>query len=114
MAKAKNDMLQKLGLDRDELRILHTKLKHYRYINEVPELRFGSYIRWISLKSPDNIKLVRGAMVCDIKVIEDVIHVVCKNAMNRYFQICMSDNLIFQKLSEQEEVLLSVMDYLND
>ena len=114
MARVKNDMLQKLGLERSELKKLHKKLKNYRYVDEMPDVQFGSYIRWISLKNPTSIKLTNGGIICDIQVKGNGIHIVCRNNMHRFFQLLMSENLIFQKLTEQENVLLSVMDYLNE
>jgi hypothetical protein len=114
MARVKNDMLQKLGLERVELKKLHKKLKNYRYVDEMPDVQFGSYIRWISLKNPTSIKLTNGGIICDIQVKDNGIHIVCRNNMHRFFQLLMSENLIFQKLTEQENVLLSVMDYLNE
>ena len=111
--KIKNDMLQRLGLSREKLKTYHKSLKQYRYIDEIPELRFGSYIRWISLKNPDNIKLSNGGLVCDIKI-ENGVKIVCKNSMNRFFEFKMDECLVFQKLSPQEQVILSALDYLNE
>lgn len=109
----KNDILQKLGLPTSKLKAYHKTLKNYRYIDELPGIRYGAYIRWISLRDPANIKLTNGGIICDIKV-EDCIHIVCKNNMNRFFEIKMGECLIFQKLSEQEQILLSAMDYLHE
>jgi hypothetical protein len=109
----KNNILQKLQLGRDNLKMIHKKLKYYRYVEEMPDINYGSYIRWIRLTNPENIKLTNGGIICDIKVHENGIHIVCKNNMNRLFQIKMDENLIFQKFTPQEEILLQVMDYLN-
>ena len=108
----KNDILQQLGLSTQTLKAYHKTLKNYRYVDELPGIKYGAYIRWISLRDPANIKLTNGGIICDIKV-EDCIHIVCKNRLNRLFQIKMSENLIFQKISDQEQILLSAMDYLN-
>ena len=109
----KNDILQKLGLSTSKLKAYHKTLKNYRYIDELPGIRYGAYIRWISLKDPTNIKLTNGGIICDIKV-EDCIHIVCKNNMNRFFEIKMGECFIFQKLSDQEQIVLSAMDYLQE
>ena len=111
--KIKNDMLQKLGLDRQKLKKYHKSLKMYRYIDELPELRYGSYIRWISLKDPDNISLSNGGIVCDIKI-NNGINIICKNYMHKFFQLKMGECLVFQRLSQQEQIILSALDYLND
>jgi|Laugrespbdmm15sd_2_1035082.scaffolds.fasta_scaffold27548_2 hypothetical protein len=112
IAQDKNDMLQQLNLPRSELAILHKQLKSYRLINNVDDLRFGSYVRWISLKNPEVIKLTNGGIVCDMKIIQDDLHIKCKNRMNRLFQIKLSEVILFQKLSEQEQVILKALKHL--
>ena len=114
IAKQKNDLLQQLNLPKEELVKLHKQLKAYRCINTLEDLRFGSYVRWISLKNPESIKLTNGGLVCDIKNINNDIQLKCKNKMNMFFQIKMSEILLFQKLSEQEEVILKAMKYLQN
>lgn len=110
---AKNDMLQKLNLPREQLKKLHKQLEDYRYVDEMNELKYGAYIRWIPLRDPNKIKLTNGGIICDILVKDNGIHVVCRNNMHRMFQIKLVECMVFQKLSDQERVLLCVMDYLN-
>ena len=112
IAKNKNDILQKLRLPRNELVALQKKLKLYRYIDDLKDIRFGGYIRWISLKNPEVIKLTNGGIVCDIKEINDDIHIKCKNRMNMIFQTKLSEGIIFQKLNDQEQVILNALKYL--
>jgi hypothetical protein len=112
LSKEKNDILEQLNLTKKDLKVIQKKLKNYRFIEDIKELHYGSYIRWISLKNPDNIRLTNGGIVCDMKEVNSDIHIVCKNNMNRLFQLKMSENIIFQKVSDQEKILLHVMDYL--
>jgi hypothetical protein len=112
IAKDKNDILQQLNLPRNDLVTLNKKLKSYRVINEINDLRFGSYVRWISLKNPESIKLTNGGIVCDIIAINKDIHIKCKNKMNFIFQIKLSEIILFQKLSEQEEIILKAIKYI--
>ena len=109
----KNNMLQKLSLPRDKLKKIHSQLKNYRYVDEMNELKYGAYIRWIPLKDPSKIRLTNGGIVCEILVKDNGIHVVCRNNMHRFFQIRLVENMVFQKISDQENILLSVMGYLN-
>ena len=67
----KNDILQKLQLKGKDLKEIHKKLKEYRYCENLDDIQFGAYIRWISLKNPDNIKLTNGGIICDIKSHDD-------------------------------------------
>lgn len=111
--KIKNNVLKRLHIKANVLRELKTKLKLYRFVDELPDLKYGSYIRWISLKNPENIYLTTGGIVCEIKVVESGIAIICKNSYNRMFQIKLSENLIFQKLTKQEQIILSAMDLIN-
>ena len=61
----KNDILQKLNIKNDKLKLFHKKLKLYRYVDNVEDINYGSFIRWISLKTPNDIKLTNGGIVCD-------------------------------------------------
>ena len=63
----KNDYLQKLMLSRDKLKEYHVKLKDYRYVDDLTDIQYGRYIRWINLKDPNNIKLTHGGLIIDIK-----------------------------------------------
>tara|TARA_B100002051_G_C16743261_1_gene645729 strand:+ start:4015 stop:4437 length:423 start_codon:yes stop_codon:yes gene_type:complete len=109
----KNDMLQKLHLSRDALRSMHRKLKAYRYVDELPDLRFGAYVRWIPLEGDNAGKLLCGGIVCDVKT-DDGVAIVCRNRQHRFFQARLGECLMFQKLSDQEMVILSALDYLQD
>ena len=113
VSSIKNDILQKLCVPRDKLKKFHKQLKWYRYVDDILDIKYGSYIRWISLKDPLNIKLTKGGYICEIKVLDKGINLLCKNNMNKLFQISMDDNLIFQKLSEEELILLKSLEYLN-
>ena len=108
----KNNMLQQLQLDRDKLKFFHKKLKHYRYCSDMNDLQYGFYIRWINLNYPENLKLTNGGIIIDIDIINDCIQLRIKNNMNRIFQIKFDEVMIFQKISPQESVILSILDHL--
>jgi len=110
--KRKNDILQKLQLKRKTLKLFHKKLKQYRYCTDLSDLQYGYYIRWISLQNPEKIYLTNGAIISDIKYENDSLQILCKNFKNRFFQIKFDEVIIFQKLSNQEKVILNVLDYL--
>ena len=113
IAKEKNDILQQLNLHKSELIRLNKQLKSYRNIEDMKDLRFGGYIRWIPLKNPEIIKLTNGGILCDIKAIGDDIHLKVKTKMNQLFQIKMAEVLLFQKLSEQEQIILKALKVLH-
>ena len=109
----KNNMLQKLGLNREELKEMHKKLKNYRYCSDMQDVQYGYYIRWISLKNPEYIKLTNGGIIIDIDIINNCVQLRIKNNMNRIFQIKLDECYIFQKITPQEQVILGVLDYLD-
>jgi len=108
------NILKELHLPRDETLVLLNKLKDYKYVDEMSDLKYGTFVRWIPLEDPDNLVLSRGAIFCEMKITDEGVLCVCKNFgySNKYFSISMDTNLIFQKLTDQELVLLSALDYL--
>jgi len=89
------------------------KLQTYKYIDEMNELKYGAYLRWIPLTDPNDLPLKKGGILCDIKITDNGIVIVCKGFMNKHFQFKMEESLVFQKLSDQELVLLSALDHLS-
>ena len=108
----KNDYLQQLQLSRDKLKEYHKKLKDYRYVDDLSNIQYGRYIRWINLTDPHNLKLTTGGIIIDIKICESGIHLICKNFKNHKFQIRINECFIFQKITEQEKIILFALDYL--
>lgn len=110
--KYKNDILQKLQLKRDELKILHKKLKNYRYIDELSDIKYGSFIRWINIKDTSKIFLTNGGIITDINFYNDGVQIKCKNFRNIFFSIKFDECLIFQKLTQQELIILNIIEEL--
>ena len=110
--QTKINVLKDLELDKKVFANFINKLKQYRYIDEVNDLKYGAFIRWIPLKDPDNIYLTIGGIICEIKVTDNGIKIICKNHAHKHFQIHFDENMIFQKLSAQEKILLTALDHL--
>ena len=111
--KYKNDALQRAQIKGFQLKEMHKKLKNYRYIGDLTGLQYGYYIRWIPLKDPTNIYLTNGGIIIDIDILKNGIHIRVKNNRNRLFQIKFDECIIFQKLTVQENIILSVLDHLD-
>ena len=109
------NVLKELHLKRNETLELLNKLRDYKYVDEMNDLKYGTYLRWIPLNDPTNIHLKKGALFCEMKITDDGVFMVCKNIgfNTRHFKIKMDENLIFQKLTGQELVLLSALDHLS-
>lgn len=108
-------ILKELHLSKKETLDIYNKLKDYKYVDEMNELKYGTFLRWIPIEDPNNIYLTKGALFCEMKITDDGVFCVCKNFgfPPRHFQISMDKNLIFQKLTDQELVLLSALDHLS-
>ena len=108
------NIINELKLSKKETLDILYLLSEYKYVDEMNDLKYGTYIRWISIDNPKSIYLTKGALFCDMKITNEGVFCICKNFgyKQRYFQISMDKNLIFQKLTEQELVLLSALDHL--
>jgi hypothetical protein len=108
-------VINELQLERKEALQIMKKLKDYRYVDELNDLKYGTYIRWVPLHNPDNIYITKGALFCEYKIKEDGVYLICKNFgySNKHFQVKLDENLVFQKLTDQEQVLLSALDHLS-
>jgi hypothetical protein len=109
------NILKELALSKAETLELFKKLNGYKYVDEMNELKYGTYLRWISIKDPNNIYLTKGALFCEVKITDNGVNIVCKNMGTGccHFQIKMDECLIFQKLTQQELVLLNALDHLS-
>ena len=110
----KTDILNEIFSNKSKIQSYIEKLKHYRYIEHIKDLKYGHYIRCINLDSNKSLTLNRGGVVVDITVINDnEVNILCRNNMKKVFTIKFEKNLIFQKLNDQELLLLTVLDFLN-
>ena len=114
--QSKNKILQQLFKDKSLLINYHKKLKDYRYIRYLNEINIGSFIKYISLKDPENIILKNGGYVIDIiKHNNNDYNIKIKMYFRkkyRIFEIKFDEVFIFQKLSVQEKMLLEIIDYI--
>lgn len=108
------NILKELHLGKEVTIDYLKKLKGYKYVDEIHDLRYGAYIRWIPITDPNYLPLHYAGIICDIKITEGGILIVCKNFMHRHYTFKMDECLIFQKLSEQERVILSALDHLDE
>jgi hypothetical protein len=106
------NIILELGLERNVTIDYMKKIKNYKYVDELSDLKYGSFIRWIPIIDPNSLPLQYCGIICDVKIADDGVFVVCKNFMHRHYTFKMDECLIFQKLTNQELVLLSALDYL--
>lgn len=111
----KDDLFNDLDMNTETTAELKKKLKGYRFIDDMSDFKEGSYIRWFDMSDLDdinNVKLRNGAFISETNLLDDDIHITCRTITRRYIEILGSKNLIFQKLSDHEKIILSVLDYI--
>jgi hypothetical protein len=108
----KNEILQELGLKRDDLKSFHKKLNGYMYIDNISDLKYGRNIRWINLKRLDPIKITNGSVLCDIKIGAKGIVLVLKGFNSSFITLYFNENILFQKINDEEKIILKAVEYL--
>jgi hypothetical protein len=104
------EVLNDLELNEEDTYNFLSKLKEYKYIDEVDDLKYGSFIRWIPLTDPENLPLHHSGMICEVRFTDDGTIIICKNFMHRHYSIKMDECLIFQKFSNDEKMMIELID----
>ena len=106
------NILKELHLDKQSTLNYLKKLKEYRYIDEINDLKHGAFIKWIPITDPSYLPLHHCGMICEIKITDNGVFITCKNFMHRHYTFKMDECLIFQKLTSQEKVIIYALDHL--
>jgi hypothetical protein len=90
--------------------VLMKKLHEYRFVDEIYELHRGKHVRWIR-KSDISHGLKLGGIVVDIKFLDNGTQILVRNRYsgNKMIQYKFDDVLTFQKLSYDEQLILSLI-----
>ena len=86
------------------------KLIGYRLVLELNELHKGKHIRWIR---KNNSKLTNGGIIVDIKFLDEGVHILCMGNGKRFVQIKFDDCVIYQKMSEAEQLIVMAYEYVD-
>ena len=81
------------------------KLLGYQYIDRVCDIRLGRFIRWIKRGS---LVLHRGGILSSIDVKDSGIVLLCRNVKNGFFRLKYEECILFQQLSLEEKMILSL------
>ena len=113
--KSKNDILQKLNYDSQTLKLINKKLKDFIYIDDFNDLTPNSFIKWINISDVNNLSLKNGGFFCNFKNTDDPEETIAivKLFNNKYISIYLNKNLIFKKITEQENIILKALNLLN-
>jgi hypothetical protein len=118
----KKKVLSQFDLSKEKMSTLLKQLKDYRYVEDLNDLRTGSYLRWVYIGDEENdnelfdddgedFHLNKGSVFCKTIIQPDGLYIICKTYQGRFFQFPMNgDYLFFQKLSIQEQTILNTID----
>jgi len=106
ISEYKNNILQKLNQPKNKLIEFNKKLKGYRYVDELQHLKYGSYIKWISLVDPEKIKLTQGGVLLEVLLNNNGISLIIKLFNKVRISIDFDKCLVFQKITNQEKIIL--------
>lgn len=104
------NVLSDLHLNRKEMISMLKKLENYKYVDEVDDLKYGAFIRWIPLTDPDNLPLHYAGIICEIGFTDGGTIIKCKNFMHRHYTIKMDECLIFQKFTNEEKIMMEMIE----
>lgn len=111
------EILSSLDLPTEKYDVFCKKLQMYRVIERPQDLRHGQLLRWIPLRSlSQNPYLTLGGTIFNIKQnITDGLHqVTIRNVKGFVYQIKFELNVMFQRLSKDELLILRAVDYVSD
>jgi hypothetical protein len=111
------EILSSLELPTEKYDVFCKKLQMYRVIERPQDLRHGQLLRWIPLRSlSQNPYLTLGGTIFNVKQnITDGLHqVTIRNVKGFVYQIKFELNVMFQRLSKDELLILRAVDYVSD
>jgi len=108
----KQTIMDELELDPETRKDYLVKLKDYKYIDDISDLRYGAFIMWIPILELNTITLQKCGIICDIQLGDEHVLITCKNYMHRHYTFRMDECLVFQKLSNQEKIIIQILDQI--
>ena len=112
----RHEILSSLNLTTEKLAEFERKLSMYRVIENPCDLKHCQLIRWIPLRSLETRPYVTlgGTLFKVREDPEDGTHTVTIRNIKRFvFNIRFEANIVFQRLSQEELLILSVVEYIN-
>jgi hypothetical protein len=104
------DAICELNLEKEVAVDYCERLTGYRLVDRICDLRNGILLRWIKRV---NGSLTNGGLLVNVKMDTKGVQLLCKNNMHRFFCVRFDDCLIFQKLTMEEQLVLSAFSKEN-
>jgi hypothetical protein len=117
IAQRRREILSSLNLSTEKMEDFDRRLQMYRVIEDPQDLKHTQLLRWIPLRSLENKPyLTLGGTMFNVKVRpDDGLHqVTIRNVKRFVYQIKFELNVIFQRLSREELLILRAVEYVED
>ena len=117
IAERRREILSSLDLPTDKMEDFDRRLQMYRVIEDPQDLKHTQLLRWIPLRSLlTKPYLTLGGTLFSVKVRpDDGLHqVTIRNVKRFVFQIKFELNVVFQRLSREELLILRAVEYVDD
>ena len=106
------ESLNRIDLPNSSIMSYCLRLTGYRLVDRICDLRNGRMMRWIKIGGSANGGLTNGGILMSVKIENSGVQLLCRNNMNRFFNVKFDDCLIYQKLTMEEQLILMSSDYV--
>jgi hypothetical protein len=116
IAARRREILSSMSLTPEKMEEFERKLQMYRVIESPHDLKHNQLIRWIPLRSLETRPyLTLGGTLFRVREnIEEGIHnITIRNVKHFVFNIKFELNVVFQRLSKEELLILRVVEYVD-
>ena len=113
----RHEILSSLNLTTEKMEEFERKLHMYRVIEDPWDLKHNQLIRWIPLRSLETRPYVTlgGTLFRVRENVEEKVHIVTiRNIKKFVYNIRFELNVVFQRLSKEELMILRVVEYVED
>ena len=113
----RHEILSSLNLTTEKMEEFERKLHMYRVIENPYDLKHNQLIRWIPLRSLETRPYVTlgGTLFRVRENVEEKVHIVTiRNIKKFVYNIRFELNVVFQRLSKEELMILRVVEYVED
>lgn len=108
-----NKTTQSVQKEKDDILSIYSEVEKwtkslymYRFVNDLQDLRLGSYIRWIRCsKETGESSLTNGGILLQIKFLKNGTYIVCKSGL-KMMQYELDKCKTFQKMTAEEWIVL--------
>jgi len=117
IAARRHEILSSMNLTPEKMAEFERKLPMYRVIENPYDLKHNQLIRWIPFRSLETRPYITlgGTLFRVRENPEDGIHVVTIRNVKRFvFNIKFELNVVFQRLSQEEMLILRAVEYVDD